>query len=72
MSCYFRHLSDIMAEAGIEVTPQNRKKIDEAIHHIMNVDYKQCPAAWKALKEQILNNEPKRRDFVKKLKQAVT
>ena len=32
MSCYFRQLKDILAEAGVEVTPGNRKEIDRAIH----------------------------------------
>ena len=70
MSCYFRHLTDIMAEASIEVTPQNKKQVDEAIHQIMGVDYKNCPVTWKALKQQIAS-EPTRQDFIRKLQDAV-
>ena len=70
MSCYFRHLTDIMAEARIEVTPQNKKQVDEAIHRIMGVDYKNCPVTWKALKQQIAS-EPTRQDFIRKLQAAV-
>jgi hypothetical protein len=71
MSCYFRHLKDILAEVGVEVTPGNRKEIDRAIHKIVGVEYKDCPVAWKALKQQIRNDEQKRRDFIKKLRDAV-
>jgi len=43
MSCYFRHLKDILEEADIEVTPDNRKQVDRAIHQIVGVTYKDCP-----------------------------
>ena len=71
MSCYFRHLKDILSEAGIEVTPSNKKKIDQAIHGIVGVSYKNCPSAWGKLKREILSNEQKRRDFVQKLQGAI-
>ena len=32
MACYFRHMKDILDEAGIEVTADNRKEIDRMIH----------------------------------------
>jgi hypothetical protein len=71
MSCYFRQLKDILAEAGVEVTPSNKRQVDQAIHRIVGVEYKDCPVAWKALKQQIMGDEQKRRDFVKKLKAAI-
>ena len=71
MSCYFRHLKDILAEAGIEVTPGNKKQIDSAIHDIVAVAYKDCPATWKKLKREIINDEQKRRDFIQKLQNAI-
>jgi hypothetical protein len=71
MSCYFRQLKDILAEAGVEVTPGNRKEIDRAIHKIVGVEYKDCPVSWRALKQQMSGDEQKRRDFVKKLKNAI-
>jgi len=70
MSCYFRHIRDIMAEAGIEVTPKNKKQIDEAIHQIMGVNYKDCPATWKALKQEIAGEE--RPDFIRKLQDVIS
>jgi hypothetical protein len=70
MSCYFRHLQDIFAEAGIKVTPDNKKAIDQAIHRIVNISYKNCPATWKEIKNGIANAE-KREEFIQKLKSAL-
>ena len=71
MSCYFRILKDILAEAGVEVTPGNRKEIDQAIHKVVGVEYKDCPVAWRALKQQMMGDGQKRRDFVRKLREAM-
>ena len=70
MSCYFRHLKDMLSEAGIEVNPSNRKQIDRAIHDIVGITYKDCPATWKKLKQEIIGDEQKRQDFIKKLQNA--
>jgi len=51
MSCYFRHMADIFEEAGVEVTPRNRKDVDRKIHEIVGVTYKDCPATWRKVKE---------------------
>ena len=69
MSCYFRHIKDIMAEAGIMVTPQNKKQVDEAIHRIAGTKYKDCPATRKTLKTQ-LSGESARQDLIEKLRQS--
>ena len=37
MSCYFRHMKDVLSEAGIQVTPSNKKQVDKAIHDIVEV-----------------------------------
>jgi hypothetical protein len=71
MSCYFRHIKDILDEAGIEVTSSNKKQIDQAIHQIVGVAYKDCPATWKKLKQQLIGDEQKRRDLTKKLQDAI-
>jgi hypothetical protein len=70
MSCYFRHLQEIFDEAGIKVTPKNKKEIDQAIHKIVDVSYKNCPAAWKAIKSGTADAE-KQEEFVRKLKSAL-
>ncbi len=68
MSCYFRHLKDILNQAGIAVTPANKKQIDQAIHQIVGVNYKDCPATWKALKQQVLSDDRKRQELINKLR----
>jgi hypothetical protein len=71
MSCYFRHLKDVLAEAGIEVTPANKKDIDRALHEIMGVAYKDCPGTWKNLKGSMAN-EADHAAVVNKLRKAVS
>ncbi len=71
MSCYFRHIKDILNEAGIEVAPGHKKQIDQAIHQIVGVAYKDCQGTWKKLKQQILSDEQKKQELIKKLQDAV-
>ena len=67
MTCYFRHLKDLLKKAGIEVTPQNRQEIDRIIHSIVGVNYKDCPATWKQVKKSIMEDETA---FVSNLRNA--
>jgi len=71
MSCYFRNLRDIFNEAGIQVTASNKRQIDKAIHDIVEVTYKDCPTTWKKLKQEVIGDELKRRDFVERIQKAV-
>lgn len=71
MSCYLRHMKDVLSEAGIEVTAANKKQVDQALHRIVGVDYKDCPAAWKALKQEMLADEAKRRELAEKLRESL-
>lgn len=70
MSCYFRHIRDLLDAAGIEVSPANKQKVDQAIHQMVNVPYKDCPATWKRLKHDILTDEDKRRELVTRLRET--
>ena len=71
MSCYFRHLKDILEEADIEVTSTNKKQVDRATHQIVGVTYKDCPETWKKLKQQLASGEQKRQEFISQLKLAL-
>jgi hypothetical protein len=73
MSCYFRHYQDLFTEAGIVVTPQNRKRVDAAIHKLMDAEpgLAGCPATSRELKKRVLNDEKARREFIARLKEAV-
>jgi hypothetical protein len=68
MSCYFRHIKHLFAEAGLEITPDNKKAVDRAIHRMVGVDYKDCPATWKRVKARFLSDDTTRKKFVEKLK----
>ena len=57
MTCYFRHMKGIFGKAGIEVTPENKKELDRAIHAYVGVDYKDCSSTWKAVKESLAEDE---------------
>jgi hypothetical protein len=71
MSCYFRHLQEIFDSAEIEITKDNRKKIDEVIHKLLKVKYRDCPRTWKEIKEKILMDEKKKKDFADKFKKIL-
>ena len=36
-------MKDVLEEAGIEITRENKKHIDRIIHGLVDVDYKNCP-----------------------------
>jgi len=69
MTCYFRHLKAIFEKTGITITKQNRQDIDRAIHSIVGVEYKNCPAIWKEVKKRIAEDEE---NFVNMLKSELT
>jgi len=71
MSCYFRYVKDMLDKAGIEVTPRNKKEIDQAFHQIVGVTYKDCPTTWKRLKHDLVGDDQKRRDLIQKLRNAI-
>lgn len=70
MSCYFRHLGDVLKEARVKLTTANRRDVDHAIHRIVGVTYKDCPPTWKAVKARL--QDPKaRRAFVAALRKEL-
>jgi len=71
MSCYFRYMKDVLEEAGVEITPENKKDIDRIIHGLVDEEYKNCSPAWKAVKTHIKADAAARRKFIEKLKQQL-
>ena len=53
------------------VTPANRKQVDQAVHKAVGVAYKDCPTTWKKVKQDITDDEGKRRALVAQIKSAV-
>jgi hypothetical protein len=72
MSCYFRHMKDVLEEAGVEITPENKKEIDRVIHELVGVEYKSCSPTWKGVKERIKADEASRSRFVTRLKEQLS
>jgi len=71
MSCYLRHIKDILDEADIVITPANRHQVDQAIYQAVGVAYRSCPATWKKIKEDVKGNEEKRRVLIRQLQVAM-
>jgi len=67
MSCYFRHMGAIFAEAGIQVTKENKRDLDRLLHQLAGVAYKNCPQAWRGIKN-LKADETMRRKLVEDLK----
>ena len=68
MTCYFRHLKEIFEKAGVAVTKENKRSVDQAIHNLVNVEYKNCSGAWREVKQRLAVNEE---DFVSDLRKAL-
>jgi len=69
LTCYFRHLRDFFDKAGIKATSENKKQIDQIIHDIVKVKYKNCPATWKEVKKLIAEDEEK---FISQVRKALS
>lgn len=71
MSCYLRNMKDILEEAGITVTRENRQQIDRAVHQAVGIAYKNCPVTWKKIKEDIKGENEKRAALIEQLRIAM-
>ena len=68
MTCYFRHLKQTFEKAGIEVNKENKTQIDKAIHAIVGVEYKNCPATGKEVRRRLAEDEE---SFISELKETM-
>ncbi|MDD3521054.1 MAG: hypothetical protein PHU65_07485 [Actinomycetota bacterium] len=72
MSCYFRHMNNIFKELDIEITKENKKEIDRILHKIVEIEYKNCPDAWKKIKEIIKGgDEEEKTKFILLIKEEI-
>jgi hypothetical protein len=71
LSCYFRHIKEVLAEAGIQVTTGNKKEIDRTFHQVVGIAYKDCPSTWRSLKQEWMVDAQKRQELVQKLRNTV-
>ena len=64
-------MKDILEEAGITVTRENRQQIDRAVHQAVGIAYKNCPVTWKKIKEDIKGENEKRAALIEQLRIAM-
>jgi hypothetical protein len=57
MSCYLRHLRAELEQVGIDIDDMDRKRLDQAIHKVVGVGYKDCPNAWKKVKTKMAKDK---------------
>jgi len=50
-------MKDAFSRAGVEVTEDNKRDLDRAIHAHMGVEYKDCSSTWRAVKESLAEDE---------------
>jgi hypothetical protein len=61
-------MKELFSDIGIEVTKENRAKVDEIIHEMLSVDYPNCAAAWKMVRKKLAMDAP---GFKERLKTAL-
>ncbi len=53
MSCYTRHMTDMLYEAGLTDTPANRERLDRAVRMTLGVGGEaECPDVLAGVKER--------------------
>lgn len=72
MSCW-KWFNSILKEAGIEVTDENREKIDEAVHKFIGekAKYMSCSADWKAMSKKVKADEKARKKLIENVRAAL-
>lgn len=68
LTCYFRHFKKYLKEMSVEITKENKREIDKAIHNFLDVEYKDCSTTWKEIKKRLAEDEVK---FTSSLKKAL-
>ena len=46
-------MRELFEEIGVEVTKENRKEIDEILHEMLSVEYPNCAATWKLIRNRL-------------------
>ena len=55
MSCYLRHLDDVLLAAGIRLTKEDRPRIHAIIQEITGEE--DCPRVWRSVKVRLLRDK---------------
>jgi hypothetical protein len=52
----------------VEITKENKREIDKAIHELLGVEYKDCSSTWKEIKQRLAIDEA---TFISSIKKAL-
>lgn len=68
MGCW-KWFDNVLEEAGIEVTDENREEVDGVIHEYIGEEsrYGRCSADWRKARKEIQADEEMRRELVERL-----
>ncbi len=71
MSCYTRHLGDLMGEAGLANTRENRQLVDRWLREILGYSATdECRIVWQEVKRWLTDPSLKQ-EMLRKLKQKL-
>ena len=68
MGCW-KWFNNVLKEAEIDVTDENRAKVDEVIHQYIGEQsrYGRCSADWSKARKEVQADEQMRRELIEKL-----
>ena len=68
MSCW-KWFNKVLKEAKVEVTDENREKVDNVIHQYIGEQsrYGRCSADWRKARKEVQANEQMRRELIERL-----
>ncbi len=67
MTCYTRHLEEILRKAGADNRPENRRLLDRAVREVLGQERADCPDVWKVVKPIIQGNSKRKKEFEDKV-----
>lgn len=72
MGCW-KWFEKILKENGIDITDQNREKIDEIIHQYIGEQsrYGRCSADWKKARKEVKADEQMRQELIERVQSLV-
>jgi hypothetical protein len=68
LGCW-KWFNKVLEEAGVEVTDENRGKVDKVIHHYIGEQsrYGRCSADWRKARAEVQADEKMRQELIGKL-----
>ncbi len=64
MTCYVKHLSEIMRRSGSENTYENKQILDSIVREVLSMQRNDCPEVWQRVKSIMFGgNVAEKRQF---------